>query len=130
MVDVGADHNPQLNEVNMAGVTLQHGNEWLGADPEYIIIADTETNMRTEAFTTMQMPADIGPNWLGRVHSKVDTGAGGNVMSLHVFQKLFPNQLNANGNPLACAPQPPNWQPTMEVPYPNLVPMTQPFLEA
>ena len=27
VVDVGADHNPQLNEVNVAGVTLQHDHE-------------------------------------------------------------------------------------------------------
>ena len=29
--------------------------------------------------------------------------------------------------PLACTPQSPNWQPIMEVPYPNLVPMTLPL---
>ena len=45
------------------------------------------------------MPADIGPNRLGRVHCKVDTGAGGNVMPLCVFQKLFPSQLDTNGKP-------------------------------
>ena len=53
VVDIGADPNPQLNEVSMAGVTLQHGHEWLGTDPEYITIADIKTNMRTEAFTTV-----------------------------------------------------------------------------
>ena len=52
--------------------------------------------MRTEAFTTVKMLADIGPNWLGRVHCKVDTSAGGNVMALHVFQKLFPSWLDTN----------------------------------
>ena len=99
VVDVGADHNPQLDEVNMAGVALLHGHEWLGADPEYITVADIKTNMRTEAFTTVKMPADIGPNQLGRVHCKVDTGAGGNVMPLCVFKKLFPSWLDTNGKP-------------------------------
>ena len=60
--------------------------------------------MRTEAFTTMKMPADIGPNQLGRVHSKVDTGAGGKVIPLHVFQKLFPSQLNTNGKLTGLCP--------------------------
>ena len=60
--------------------------------------------MRSEAFTTMKMPADIGPNQLGRVHCKVDTGAGGNVMPLHVFQKLFPSQLDANSKPTGLCP--------------------------
>ena len=55
--------------------------------------------MRTEAFTTVKMPADIGPNQLRRVHCKVDTSAGGNVMPPHVFQKLFPSQLDTNGKP-------------------------------
>ena len=60
--------------------------------------------MRTEAFTTVKMPADIGPNELGRVHCKVDTSAGGNVMPLHMFQKLFPSQLDANGKPTGLHP--------------------------
>ena len=62
MVAVGVDHNPQLHKVNMAGVTLQHGHKQLGADPEYISIAGIKTNMRTEGFTIVKMPADIGPN--------------------------------------------------------------------
>ena len=64
MVDVGEDYNPQLDEVNMTRVTLQNDDEWLGANPKYITIADIDTNMKTEAFTTVKMPADIGPNWL------------------------------------------------------------------
>ena len=60
--------------------------------------------MRTEAFTTMKMPADIGPNQLGRVHCKVDTSAGGNIMPFHVFQKLFPSQLDTNGTPTDLQP--------------------------
>ena len=58
----------------------------------------------TEAFTTMKMPADIGPNWLRTVCCKVNTGAGGNVMPLHVFQKLFPSWLDANGKPTSLHP--------------------------
>ena len=60
--------------------------------------------MRTEAFTTVKMPADIGPNQLGRVHCKVDTGAGGNIMPLCVFQKLFPSQLDTDGKPTGLHP--------------------------
>ena len=88
----------------MAGVTLQCGHEWLGADPAFITIADINTNMRTETFTTVKMPADIGPNQLGKVHYKVDTGARGNIMPLHVFQKLFLSQLDTNGKPTGLHP--------------------------
>ena len=127
VVDVGADHNSQLDEVNVAGVTLQHGHEWLGADPVYITIANIKTNMRTEAFTTVKMPADIGPNQLGKVHCKVDTSAGGNIMPSMCFRSYFQVNWTPMASQQACAPQSPDWQPTMEVPYPNLVPMTLPL---
>ena len=71
---------------------------------EYITNADIKTNMGTEAFTTVKMPADIGPNQLGRVHCKVDTSAGGNVIPLHVFQNLFPSQLDTDGKPTGLHP--------------------------
>ena len=51
----------------------------------------------TEVFTTVNMPANIGPNWLGTICCKVDMGTGGNIMPLCVFQKLFPSQLDAYG---------------------------------
>ena len=92
VVDVGEDYNPQLNEVNVARVTLQHDHEWPATHPEYITIADVDINTMTEAFTTMKMSADIGPNQLRKVCCKVDPGIGGNVMLLCVFQKLFPSQ--------------------------------------
>ena len=60
--------------------------------------------MRTEAFTTVKIPADIGPNQLGRVHCKVDNSAGGNIMPLHVFQKLFPGQLDTDGKSTGLHP--------------------------
>ena len=50
------------------------------------------------------MPADIGPSQQGKVCCKVDTGAGGNVMPLHVFQKLFPSKLDVNGKPTGWSP--------------------------
>ena len=99
-----SNNNPQLDEVSMAGVTLQHGHEWLGADLEYITIVDIETNMMTEAFTTVKMPADTGPNWLGRVHCKVDTSAGGNVMPLQCVPEVFPSWLDTDGKPTGLCP--------------------------
>ena len=45
------------------------------------------------------MPAEIGPNKLVTLKCKVNTGAGGNVMSLCTFGKLFPRCINANGSP-------------------------------
>ena len=45
------------------------------------------------------MPAEIGPSQLATLKCKVDTGAGGNVMPLHTFAKLFPRHINADHSP-------------------------------
>ena len=45
------------------------------------------------------MPAEIGPSQLVTLKCKVDTGAGGNVMPLCAFTKLFPRSINTDGSP-------------------------------
>ena len=50
------------------------------------------------------MPAQIGPNQYGTLRCKVDTGAGGNVMPLHVFAKLFPKDISTDIQPLCLHP--------------------------
>ena len=45
------------------------------------------------------MPAEIGPSQLMTLRCKVDTGAGGNIMPLCAFTKLFPRGINADGSP-------------------------------
>ena len=42
----------------------------------------------TEAYATVQMLAQIGPNQQTTLRCKDDTGTGGNVMPLHAFSKL------------------------------------------
>ena len=69
------------------------------ADPETIELSDVQIDSTTEAFATVQMPAEIGPNKLATLRCKVNTGTGGNVMPLHAFTKLFPRCINANGSP-------------------------------
>ena len=69
------------------------------ADSETIEMSDVWIDSTTEAFVTVQMPAEIGPNKLVTLKCKVDTGAGGNVIPLLTFAKLFPRCINANGSP-------------------------------
>ena len=52
------------------------------------------------------MPAEIGPNQRGNLRCKVDTGAGGNVMPLRVFAKLFPRRITSDGKPTGLRPTP------------------------
>ena len=58
----------------------------------------------TEAYTTVKMPAEIGPNQQATLRCKVDTGAGGNVMPLHAFSKLFPRCVTTDGTPTGLRP--------------------------
>ena len=69
------------------------------ADSETIEISDVQIDSTTEAFVTVQMPAEIGQNKLATLRCKVDTSAGGNVMPLHTFAKLFLRHINADGSP-------------------------------
>ena len=64
-----------------------------------IELSDVQIDSTTEAFATVEMPAEIGPNKLATLKCKVDTGAGGNVMPLRAFTKLFPRHINADGSP-------------------------------
>ena len=51
----------------------------------------------TEAFATVDMP--VASKKRASLRNKVDTGAGGNVMPLRAFAKLFPNRLMKTGMP-------------------------------
>ena len=59
-------------------------------DPEHINITAINIDALTEAWATVTMPAEIGPNQHGSFRCKVNTGASGNVVPLHIFAKLFP----------------------------------------
>ena len=51
----------------------------------------------TEAFADVEMP--VASKKRASLRCKVDTGAGGNVIPLRAFGKLFPNRLTKNGLP-------------------------------
>ena len=57
-----------------------------------------------EAFATVELPADIGKRQLATLWCKVDTGAGGNVMPLRAFSKLFQERFNTDGHPTGLTP--------------------------
>ena len=64
-----------------------------------IAFANISIDVTTEAFATLEIPAEIGPKHLANIRCKVDTGAGGNVMPLRAFAKLFPNRIGKKGLP-------------------------------
>ena len=58
----------------------------------------------TEAFATVQMPAENRPNQQATLRYKVDTGTGGNVMPLCAFRKLFPRSVTTDRTPTGIRP--------------------------
>ena len=124
-IDVGKDHGPQDDivlygiQANMTTVATTHitGNtkgestyDELFIDmsncgtvgdihPEEIMIDDVYAPQCNKPYTTVQLPASASSKGTASLCIKVDTGAGGNVLLLHVFQHLYPNQISPAGLP-------------------------------
>ena len=52
-----------------------------------------------EAYTMVQLPASTSSKGTASLHIKVNTGAGGNVLPLYMFQHLCPNWISPAGLP-------------------------------
>ena len=97
--EVGTGTASALNEV-WAGVVPRNQAFWL----EKTTTIDEVKTTGIEAFARIEVPADIGKNQLATLKCKVDTGAGGNVMPIHTFAKLFPERFDKDGNPTGLSP--------------------------
>ena len=53
--------------------------------PEEIVVDDVCAPWCNEAYTMVQLPASTSSKGTASLHVKVNTGAGGNVLPLHVF---------------------------------------------
>ena len=70
------------------------------SNPEHINInIQINIDALTEAWETVTMPAEIGPNQCGSLRCKVNTGASCTIMPLHVLAKLFPRIITTDGKP-------------------------------
>ena len=77
-VDVGNDYDPQWDEVSINTTAIN-------------------IDALNEAWATVTMPAEIGPNHCRSLWCKVNTGVSSNVMPLCIFAKLFPSHIITNG---------------------------------
>ena len=64
---------------------------------------DVPTAQHGTAYTIVLLPADFDGKTNASVLVKVYTGAGVNVMSCRVFERLYPKQMNLNGEPTGLA---------------------------
>ena len=62
--------------------------------PKEIMVGDVHAPWCNEAYTTVQLLASASRKGTSSLCVKVDTRAGGNVLPLHVFQHLYPNQIS------------------------------------
>ena len=115
--DVGEDHSPQ-DEIALHGLQPNvttvatacttgstkgaptHDELFIDATnygtvrnthPEEIVI-DVHSPQCNEAYITVQLPASASRKGAASLCIKVDTGAGGNVLPLHVFQSIWIDQ--------------------------------------
>ena len=95
-IDVKEDHSPQ-DEVALH--YIQPNTTIQNTHPEEIMVRDVHAPQCNEAYTTIQLPASTNRKGTASLHVKVDTRAGGNVLPLHVFQCLYPDQISPAGLP-------------------------------
>ena len=95
-IDVNEDHSPQ-DEIALH--YIQTKTTVRNTHPEEIMVRDVCAPQCSEAYTTIQLPASASRKGTAPLHVKVDTGAGGNMSPLCVFQHLYPDQISPAGLP-------------------------------
>ena len=63
------------------------------------MVGDVCAPQCNEAYTTIQLPASTSRKGTAFLCIKIDTRAGGNVLPLHVFRCLYPDQISPTGLP-------------------------------
>ena len=95
-IDVSKDHSPQ-DEVVLHYIQLNTTAR--NTHPKEIMVRDVHAPWCNEAYTTIQLTASASRKGTASLCVEVDTGAGGNVLSLPVFWCLYPDQIRPAGLP-------------------------------
>ena len=95
-IDVSKDHSPQVDiALHYIQPNITVGN----THPEEILVGDVCAPWCNESYTTIQLPASASRKGTASLCIKIDNGAGGNVLSLHVFWCLYSDQMSPAGLP-------------------------------
>ena len=95
-IDVSEDHSPQ-DEIALH--YIQPNATVRNTHPNEIMVRDVHAPWCNKAYTTIQLPASASRKGTALLHVKVDTRVGGNVLPLHVFWCLYPDQISPAGLP-------------------------------
>ena len=90
------EYDGQYDEIDLHSVNLTDPND----DSGEIKINNIIEPQKTEAYTIIHLPADCKENTDASVRVKVNTGAGGNVMPLRIFEQLYTRKINYKGKPI------------------------------
>ena len=96
MVQVNTEEAPLYNELF---IDVVHCGTVGDTYPEEIVVDDVHAPWCNGSYTMVQLPASASSKGTASLHVKVDTGAGGNVVALCVFQCLYPNWISLAGLP-------------------------------
>ena len=72
--------------------------------PKEMIIDNINSQQCSEAYTVIKLPASTSSKGTASVHVKIDTGSGGNILPLCLFQQLHPKQTSPDGLPIGLGP--------------------------
>ena len=94
MVQVNTKEVPPCDELFTDAVNCETVRD---IHPEEMVVDDAHAPWCNETYTMVQQPASTSSEETASLPVKVNTGAGGNVLPLHVFQCLYPNQISIDG---------------------------------
>ena len=72
--------------------------------PKEMIIDNISSQWCNKAYTVIKLPASTNSKGTASVHVKIDTGSGGNVLPLCLFQQLHLKQTSPDGLPIGPDP--------------------------
>ena len=74
--------------------------------PKEMIIDNISSKWCNEVYTVIKLPASASSKGTVSVLVKSDTGSGGNILALHLFQQLHLKQTSPDGLPIGLDPVP------------------------
>ena len=72
--------------------------------PKEMIINNISSQWFNKVYTVIKLPASVSSKGTASVCVKIDTGSGGNILTLCLFQQLHPKQTSPDGLPIGLDP--------------------------
>ena len=72
--------------------------------PKKMIIDNISSGQCNKMYTVIKLPASTSSKGTASVHAKIDTGSGGTILPLHLFQQLHLKQTSLDGLSIGLDP--------------------------